>query len=203
MEMVLEQADKNMYSKKLLYSASKKEPTNILKTILAKRDPHTERLQNLAEALGKSINLSEIELKKLRLLALLHDIGKIGTPDAILFKPGKLSPKEWKVMKKHAEEGYHTAKNIPQLSCIAEEILCHHEKWNGKGYPKGLRGKEIPILSRIISIIDAYDVMLTKRPYKKAMTEEEIIQEIKRYAGTQFDPDLIENFLKIVEGKKD
>jgi HD-GYP domain-containing protein (c-di-GMP phosphodiesterase class II) len=102
-------------------------------------------------------------------------------------------------MKKHAEEGYRTAKNIPQLSCIADGILCHHEKWNGKGYPKGLKGEEIPILSRIISIVDAYDVMLTGRLYKKAMTKKEAIQELKENAGTQFDPDLIENFLKILK----
>ncbi|MCK4277977.1 MAG: diguanylate cyclase [Desulfurellaceae bacterium] len=204
MEKVLEQADENMYTEKLSDTASReKHIIDTLRTILATRDPHSgehaERLQNLAEALGKDIGLSEFESKRLRLLALLHDIGKIGTPDAILFKPGKLSPKEWEIMKKHAEEGYRTAKNIPQLSCIADGILCHHEKWNGKGYPKGLKGEEIPILSRIISIVDAYDVMLTGRLYKKAMTKKEAIQELKGNAGTQFDPDLIENFLKILK----
>ena len=102
-------------------------------------------------------------------------------------------------MKKHAEEGYRTAKNIPQLSCIADEILCHHEKLNGKGYHKGLNGKEIPILSRIISIVDAYDVMLIGRLYKKAMTKKEAIQELKKNAGTQFDPELAERLLKIID----
>jgi len=208
MESVLKQADENMYTEKLSDTASReKHIIDTLRTILVVRDPHAgehaERLQDLAQALGKDIGLSEFELKRLRLLALLHDIGKIGTPDNILFKPGKLSPKEWEIMKKHAEEGYRTAKNIPQLSCIADEILCHHEKWNGKGYPKGLKGKEIPILSCIISIVDAYDVMLTGRLYKKAMTKKEAIQELKKNAGTQFDPELAERFLKIVEGKGD
>ncbi len=207
MKSILKQADENMYTEKLSDTASReKHIIDTLGTILAVRDPHTgehaERLQNLAQVLGKDIGLSEFESKRLRLLALLHDIGKIGTPDAILFKPGKLSPKEWEIMKKHAEEGYRTAKNIPQLSCIADEILCHHEKWNGKGYPKGLNGKEIPILSRIISIVDAYDVMLIGRLYKKAMTKKEAIQELKKNAGTQFDPELAERFLKIIEGEE-
>jgi len=107
-------------------------------------------------------------------LALLHDTGKIGTPDAILFKPDKLTPEEWEIMKKHAEEGCRVAKDIPQLVSTAEDILHHHERWNGKGYPDRLRGKEIPILSRIISIVDAYDAMLSNRPYRKALSEKRL-----------------------------
>ncbi|MCK4277752.1 MAG: diguanylate cyclase, partial [Desulfurellaceae bacterium] len=207
MEKVLEQADENMYTEKLSDIASReKHIIDTLKTILAVRDPHTgehaERLQDLAEALGKDIGLSGFELKRLRLLALLHDIGKIGTPDNVLFKPDKLTEEEWEVMKKHSEDGYKMAGNIPQLYGIAEAILYHHERWNGTGYPKGLKGKEIPILSRIISIVDAYDVVLTERPYKKAMTEEEAIQELKENAGTQFDPELVERFLKIKVNKE-
>jgi putative nucleotidyltransferase with HDIG domain len=203
MEKVLEQADENMYTEKLSDSASReKHIIDTFRTILAVRDPHTgehaERLQDLAEALGKDMGLSEFELKRLRLLALLHDIGKIGTPDNILFKPDKLTKEEWEIMKKHSEDGYKMAKNIPQLVPIARDTLHHHERWDGTGYPKGLKGEKIPILSRIISIVDAYDVMLAERPYKKAMTEEEAIKELKENAGTQFDPELVERFLVVV-----
>jgi putative nucleotidyltransferase with HDIG domain len=202
MEKVLEQADENMYTEKVSDSASRgKHIIDTFKAVLAMRDlhieEHAERLQDLAEALGKDIGLPEFKLKRLRLLALLHDIGKIGTPDNILFKPDKLTEEEWEIMKKHTEDGYKMAKNIPQLVPIARDILHHHERWDGTGYPKGLKGEQIPILSRIISIVDAYDVMLTERPYKKAMTEEEAIQELKKCAGTQFDPELVERFLKI------
>jgi len=184
MEKVLEQADENMYAEKLSNIASReKHIIDTIMTVLAARDPHTqehaERLQNLSEALGRDIGLSEFKLKRLRLLALLHDIGKIGTPDSILFKPTKLTEEEWEIMKKHSEEGYKMATNIPQLVPIARDILYHHERWDGTGYPKGLKGKEIPILSRIISIVDAYDVMLTERPYKKAMSKQEAIKELK------------------------
>ncbi len=203
MELVLEQADENMYTEKLSDIASReKHIIDIFKTVLAVRDPHiekhAERLQDLAEALGKDIGLSGFELRKLRLLALLHDIGKIGTPDNMLFKPDKLTEEEWEIMKKHSEDGYKMAENIPQLVLIAREILYHHERWDGTGYPKGLKGEQIPILSRIIFIVDAYDVMLAERPYKKAMTEEEAIKELKGNAGTQFDPELVERFLKII-----
>jgi len=173
MESILKRADENMYTEKLSDTASReKHIIDTLTIVLAARDPHTEehaeRLQNLAEALGKDIGLSEFELKRLRLLALLHDIGKISTPDNILFKPDKLTEEEWEIMKKHSEDGYKMAKNIPQLVPIARDILHHHERWDGTGYPKGLKGKEIPILSRIITIIDANDVMLSERPYKKS-----------------------------------
>ena len=203
MEGVFEQADENMYTEKLSDTASReKHIIDTFRTILVIRDPHTEkhaeRLQDLAEALGKSIELSGFKLKRLRLLALLHDIGKIGTPDNILFKPDKLTEEEWEIMKKHTENGYKMANNIPQLVPLARGTLHHHERWDGTGYPKGLKGEEIPVLSRIISIVDAYDVMLTERPYKKVMTEEEAIKELKRCAGTQFDPELVEKFLKIL-----
>ena len=205
-EEVLQQADENMYAEKLSSIASReKHIIDTAITVLAAKDPHIkehgERLQNLAKALGKDIGLSESKLQRLKLLALLHDMGKLSTPDSILFKPGKLTEEEWEIIKKHAEDGYKIAENIPPLVSIARDILHHHERWDGTGYPQGLKGKEIPILSRIISIIDAYDMMLTERSYKKAMTKEEAIEELKENAGTQFDQELVERFIKIIEDK--
>jgi len=170
--------------------------------MLAERDPHTEiygeELQNLAVSLGKDIGVPEYKLRDLRLLALLHDVGKGGILDSILYKKGKLSSEEWEIMKRHCEIGYRIAGNIPELVPIAEDILFHHEWWNGKGYPNELKGEEIPILARIISIVDAYNTIQSERPYKKARSKEEAIKELKRCAGTQFDPKLVERFLKIV-----
>ena len=201
---LLKEADQKMYQDKL-FSAKSKEKylLNSFQLILAERDPHTEdharRLQGLALALGKKIGLSEYQLNNLRLLALLHDIGKIGIPDNILFKTHTLTPSEWKKMREHSLMGYRMAKNIPDFAPIAQEILHHHEHWDGNGYPDGLKGEKIPLLSRIISIVDAYDVMQSRRPYKGPISKAKTLKEIKKCAGTQFDPQLVEIFLKIVE----
>jgi len=201
---LLKEADQRMYQDKLFNGKSReKHFLEAFRIILAERDPHTEdhaqRLQELALALGKKVGLSEYQLNNLRLLALLHDIGKIGIPDNILFKTYTLTPSEWKKMREHSLIGYRMVKNIPDFAPIAQEILHHHEHWDGNGYPDGLKGEKIPLLSRIISIIDAYDVMQSRRPYKGAVTKTEALKEIKKYAGTQFDPQLVEIFLKIVE----
>ncbi len=203
---LLKEADQKMYQDKL-FSAKSRE-RHLLDSfglILAERDPHTEdhaqRLQELALALGKKIGLSGYQLNNLRLLALLHDIGKIGIPDNILFKIYTLTPSEWERMKVHSQIGYRMAKNIPDFSPIAQEILYHHEHWDGSGYPEGLKKEEIPILSRIISIVDAYDVMQSRRPYKGTVSKTKALKEIKSCAGTQFDPQLVEIFLKIVKNK--
>ena len=132
-------------------------------------------------------------------MALLHDIGKIGIPDNILFKTYILTPSEWEKMREHSRIGYRMAKNIPDFAPIAQEILYHHEHWDGTGYPEGLIGEKIPLLSRIISIVDAYDVMQSRRPYKGPIGKTKVLKEIKRCAGTQFDPQLVEIFLKIVK----
>ena len=200
---LLKDIDQNMYQDKLFNAKSReKHLLDSFSMILAERDPHTEdhaqRLQELALALGKKVGLSEYQLNNLRLLALLHDIGKIGISDNILFKAYTLTPSEWKKMKEHPGIGYRMAKNIPDFVPIAREILYHHEHWDGSGYPEGLKGEEIPLLSRIISIIDAYDVMQSRRPYKGAVSKTEALKEIKRGAGTQFDPQLVKIFLKIV-----
>ena len=204
---LLKEADRNMYQDKLFNGKSReKHFLEAFRIILAERDPHTsdhaQRLQELALSLGKRVGLTEYQLGNLKLLALLHDMGKIGIPDSILFKTNILTHSEWKKMREHPRIGYRMAKNIPDFSPIAQEILYHHEHWDGTGYPDGLKGEKIPLLSRIISIIDTYDVMQSRRPYKGSISKTKAIKEIKRCAGTQFDPQLVEIFLKIENGKK-
>ena len=205
-ETLLKEADDKMYQDKLFQSKTReKYLLDSFLLILAERDTHindhSQRLQELALSLGKRVGLTEYQLGNLKLLALLHDIGKIGIPDSILFKTNTLTPSEWKKMREHSRIGYRMAKNIPDFAPIAHEILCHHEHWDGKGYPEGLKGEDIPLLSRIISIVDAYDVMQSRRPYKGAISKAEALKEVKRCAGTQFDPQLVEIFLKIVKNK--
>jgi len=200
----LKEADRNMYQDKLFNGKSReKHFLEAFRIVLAERDPHTsdhaQRLQELALSLGKRVGLTEYQLGNLKLLALLHDIGKIGIPDSILFKTYDLTPSEWKKMKEHSRIGYRMAKNIPDFAPIAQEILYHHEQWDGNGYPDGLKGEKIPLLSRIISIIDAYDVMQSRRPYKGTISKAKALKEIKSCAGTQFDPQLVEIFLRIIK----
>ena len=201
---LLKVADRKMYQDKLFSAKSReKHFLETFRIILAERDPHTEdhaqRLQELALSLGNKVGLSEYQLGNLKLLALLHDMGKIGIPDSILFKTYILTPSEWEKMREHSRKGYRMAKNIPDFAPIAQEILYHHEHWDGTGYPDGLKGEKIPLLSRIISIVDAYDVMQSRRPYKGPVSKTEALKEIKRCAGTQFDPQLVEIFLKIIK----
>ncbi len=201
---LLKAADRNMYQDKLFNGKSReKHFLEAFRIVLAERDPHTsdhaQRLQELALSLGKRVGLSEYQLGKLKLLALLHDMGKIGIPDSILFKTYILTPSEWKKMREHSRIGYRMARNIPDFAPIAQEILYHHEHWDGTGYPEGLKGEKIPFLSRIISIVDTYDVMQSRRPYKGPISKTKALKEIKRCAGTQFDPQLVEIFLKIVK----
>ena len=129
--------------------------------------------------------------------ALLHDIGKIGIPDAILKKPGELTKEEWEVMRTHPEVGYKILHNIEFLEEAARFVLHHHERFNGTGYPAGLKGEDIPIPSRIFVVVDTFDAMTTKRRYRDAATFKEAINEIKRCSGTQFDPQVVEAFLSV------
>ncbi|MHB1484553.1 MAG: HD domain-containing phosphohydrolase [Saccharofermentanales bacterium] len=157
---------------------------------------HSERLVYLSKLVGKQLKLSQKELDDLSMLALLHDVGKLGIDDSILNKKSNLNKAEWKKVKRHPEIGYRIAMSIPELKPIVGYILCHQERWDGKGYPRGYSQKEIPLPSRIISIVDAYDAMTHDRSYRKAMSKDEAINEIRNNAGTQFDPYIARVFIE-------
>ncbi|MEN6462170.1 MAG: PAS domain S-box protein [Syntrophomonas sp.] len=193
---IIREAEEKMYRNKLLESRSNRSSfiKSVEKTLWEKSHEtkeHCQRMQEMAQKMGNALGLTDSDLDNLKLLAALHDIGKITIPDSILDKPGKLSPDEWETIKNHPETGYRIALSSPELAPIAEAILHHHEWWDGSGYPLGLKGEKIPLLSRIIAITDAYDVMLNGRPYKKAVGKQEAWAEIERCAGTQFDPELV------------
>lgn len=160
-------------------------------------EEHTSRMADLSTKLGKAMGLSNDELNNLTLLSSLHDIGKINIDNSILMKPGKLTEDEWVEMKKHPAIGYRIAMASSELRSIADLILCHQERWDGKGYPQGLRGVKIPLLSRIISVVDAYDAMTNDRSYRKALSHDVAIKEISVNAGSQFDPQIAELFIKL------
>jgi diguanylate cyclase (GGDEF)-like protein len=199
---IMKQADEHMYKLKMLESRSIRGTLiTTLQKALEERNietmEHMERTRKLAVNLGINIGLPDYLLNDLSLLAILHDTGKLGIPDEILLKPGPLNAAEWEVMKTHSEKGYHIASSIPEMISIAEAVLHHHEHWNGKGYPYGLRGLDIPLLSRLISIVDAFDVMTHDRPYHRAISQAEALEEIRSCAGSQFDPELCRVFIKM------
>ncbi len=198
----LVEAEDNMYKQKLTESRSTKSAVleALLKTLAAKSyetEKHTRNMQEIAFKIGEKLGLPESELNRLALLITLHDIGKINLPEDILTKSGKLSPGEWEIIKKHPEIGHRIAMATEEFAHVAEDILSHHEWWDGAGYPRGLKGSDIPLLARITAVADAYEVMSNGRPYRKAMLPEQIIVEIKRCTGTQFDPKVVEIFLSI------
>lgn len=196
-------ADNYMYREKLHHRQSMKSKNiKILTKMLKARDfiteGHGERLSLLAYKLAKVIGMSETDIKDVHLLAQFHDIGKVGISDSILFKPAKLSPDEMFEMKRHSYIGCCIASSSPDLAHISDWILKHHEYWNGEGYPIGLEGDKIPIQCRILAITDAYDAMTNDRPYRKAMSKAQAIEELRRCANEQFDPYLVEEFIKII-----
>jgi len=163
------------------------------------KDPYTKghcgRTAVFATALGREAGLSEADMEVLEFGAFLHDIGKIGVKDAVLLKPGALDDEEWKHMKIHPVVGYQIAVQLDMLKPMIACIRNHHERWDGSGYPDKLKGEDIPLLARIVCLGDAYDAMATDRPYKKAIPMDECKKILRRQAGPQFDPDLVELFI--------
>ena len=178
------------------------ETINSISEAIETRDAYTrthgDRLIDYGVVVAKELGLSDNEIKNIRYAAAMHDVGKIGIKDSILNKQGKLTDEEYEEIKKHPEIGYTMLKKIKFLSHIANDVLHHQERYDGKGYPSGLSGENIPIASRIIAVIDTFDAMTTDRPYRKALPTEAALEELKKNSGTQFDPKVVEAFLKVV-----
>lgn len=155
---------------------------------------HTKRVGVYADALAQRLPLAETEKEKIRLAGVLHDIGKIGVPDRILLKPGSLTADEWDEMRLHTEAGFDIVSRVLGLEEIAEILRHHHERWDGSGYPRGLKGNEIPVASRVIAIADTFDAIVTDRPYRNALSPAEAREIIVGLAGTHFDPAMITAF---------
>ena len=200
---IINDAEGNMYKNKLVEKESNSSSilSALEQTLFEKSNEtleHTHRIKENALKLGKSIKLGSHQLDELSLLASLHDIGKVAIPETILTKDGKPTKEEWTVIRRHPEIGFNIAQSSSQISHVAKFILSCHENWDGSGYPQELKGEAIPIVSRIIFICDSYDVMTSKRSYKKAMSKSGAIKELKRCVGTQFDPVLVEKFIEIL-----
>lgn len=201
-------AEEFMYKRKLIESPSTRD--SIIKSVMTTlrgngsyEMVHSEHIDMLCDKVGIAFGLDRDDVQKLRTACQYHDIGKIAIDPAILNKEGPLTPEEWKIVKKHPETGYRLLSAVPEFGELAEYILAHHERWDGKGYPKKLKGDAIPYLSRIIMVAGAYDAMISKRPYRdKPLSREEAVFELKKNAGTQFDPGLVKEFVeKVLEAE--
>ncbi len=168
----------------------------------AQTSGHVQRVVELAAAVGKRLGLSPDALTELEQAAVLHDIGKIGVPDRVLLKPDRLDAEEWKTMKTHPEIGVQIVDPVELPRPVRDGILSHQERWDGKGYPKGLKREDIPLFGRILAVVDSFDAMVSDRPYRKGMPREEAIAEIKKGAGTQYDPAVVAEFLAVMEQKE-
>jgi putative nucleotidyltransferase with HDIG domain len=158
---------------------------------------HIQRVTNYAVMLGRQLGLSDVDLERLQTGTPLHDIGKIAIDDAILRKPEKLTPEEFEQMKKHTTAGAKVLEHVPELQPIIPIVKHHHERWDGGGYPDGLKGEAIPLLARIVSVVDTFDAMTSDRPYVKARTPEIAFKEIEKMSEKQFDPQCAAAFLAI------
>ncbi len=207
LESILIKAEDLMYRNKLSTGkSSRSNLISILENALLERSletsSHTKRMEQLSLILANELELPQADIDALKVISKLHDIGKIGISDTILLKKGSLDETEYEMIKKHPRMGYRILSSIDELQHIATGVLCHHEKWDGTGYPQGLIGEEIPLLSRIVSVTDAYEVMTNGRVYKDAISKEEALEELYRCKGTQFDPKLVNLFINLIKERE-
>jgi HD-GYP domain-containing protein (c-di-GMP phosphodiesterase class II) len=204
---IVKNAEDYMYRHKLFESPSIRGKTvkaiiNSLHEKNKREEQHSQRVSYLCEAIGIAMEQSESELKELKTVGLLHDIGKIAIDEKILNKPDKLTNEEWNDIKRHPEIGYRILSSVNDMAELAEFVLAHHERWDGGGYPKGLKGVEIPLQARIITVADTFDAMTSERAYRSAIPDDIAIAELKRNAGTQFDPEIVRIFTEKVMNRK-
>jgi len=203
---VLKKAENNMYRQKLFDRPSMRGETinAILGTLHEKNkreEKHSQRVSVICEAIGHALKMPVKEINELKTVGLLHDIGKVAIEEAILNKSGKLSDEEWLEIRRHPEIGYRILSSVKDMGDLAEYVLAHHERWDGLGYPRGLKGEEIPLQARIIALADAYDAMTSERTYREAMSQEMAVQELQKHSGTQFDPYLSKIFISEIQNK--
>ncbi|MEL7657174.1 MAG: HD-GYP domain-containing protein, partial [Bacillota bacterium] len=204
---VLKNAEDHMYEQKIIENqAIKGNVINIINDTLFEKNRmeelHSKRVGDLCQKLGQAMGLSDMEVIKLKTAGVLHDIGKIMVDHKILMKKSNLIEQEWNEIKRHTDIGYRILSSSFNMLELAEGILSHHERWDGKGYPQGLKGEAIPLVARIIALADSYDAMISDRPYRNALSEEEALAEIRENAGTQFEPEIARIFVEKVLGKK-
>ncbi|MBU3188403.1 diguanylate cyclase [Clostridium bowmanii] len=205
-EEIFKKAEDHMYKKKLFESPSMRGKAigTIIRTLHEKNkreEQHSQRVSALCKSMGEALRLSEYEIQELKNIGLFHDIGKIAIDENILNKAGKLTGVEWNEVKRHPEIGYRILNTVNDMADMAKYSLYHHERWDGKGYPKGLKGDEIPFISRIIAIADAYDAMTSERSYRSALPTEAAIEELQKNSGSQFDKELVKVFIEKVLDK--
>ena len=180
------------------YSATLMALTQALETRDFETHGHSDRVTTLSLRIAAKMELSPKEVRNIHWGAMLHDVGKIGIPDYILHKEGPLTEDEWVMMKNHSTIGHAMLKDIPFLQPALEIVLHHHERYDGNGYPQGLKGGDIPLTARIFSIVDSFDAMTSDRPYRKKMSQADALIEIERCSGTQFDPKVVEVFIEAI-----
>ncbi|TLN24712.1 HD-GYP domain-containing protein, partial [bacterium] len=163
---------------------------------------HTQRVMDMTMKLAESYGITGVELLRIRYGTLLHDIGKIGIPDSILFKPGPLNTEEWEVMRRHPMYAQRILAHIPYLQDSLDIPYGHHEKWDGSGYPLGLKGEEIPLSARLFAVVDVWDGLRSNRHYRNGWPEEDVVRYIIEQTGKHFDPQVVEIFLRLLEEQK-
>lgn len=205
MNEIFKKAEDDMYRHKLSESSSMRSKTIdlIMNSLYAKSNRemlHSKRVSGICEAIATKMNFAKEDIDQLKIAGLMHDIGKIGINDTILNKVEKLNSDEWEEIMRHSEVGYRILSSVREFSKISDYVLEHHERWKGQGYPKGLKGENISLQARIIAVADTYDAMTSDRPYRIALSKKEAIEEIRKYSGVQFDPDIVKVFDEKVLG---